>query len=251
MIAPAKAANGSRWQGRCNEEPRRGDATLSHNPRAKRFDKVGLMRFAPSRALFLLFTATALGACSGVFTDEPDGEVDGPDGVDPAIEEAFVPSQVQFRRLQAFQYRAAVRDLLGDAAAAAAAPPPDSALNGLDAIGASQLSLSTSDVEEYERSALAVTDAAFGATGGAELVGCKPKGVDDAACMREFAGRFGRRAFRRSLDGEELSRWTAVGVEAALAYGDFFQGARFVVAGMLQSPNFRYQVVGAPRGGLS
>ncbi len=60
--------------------------------------------------------------------------------------------------------------------------------------------------------------------------------------MNGFVERFGRRAWRRPLSADEQASWAAVGADAAAAYGDFYRGAAFVLAGLLQSPNFLYQI---------
>ncbi|MFN7132600.1 MAG: DUF1592 domain-containing protein, partial [Myxococcales bacterium] len=198
---------------------------------------------------FALITTLFAAGCTGVIDL---GETAGVPALPSpsAPERAFVPAPLQMKRLQAYQYRGAIADLLGEAAAAKAAPPPDTALAGFDAIGASQLALSTSDIQAYEKSALAVAEAAFAdVVRRRELVGCAPANAEDGACMSRFIARFGRRAFRRTLDDEEVARWRQVGVGAGKAYGDFHKGAAYAVAGMLQSPHFLYLVAsGTPEG---
>ncbi len=160
----------------------------------------------------------------------------------------FEPARLSIRKLLGWQYQASVHALLGPEAALVAIPPPDAAVNGFDAIGAAQLSLSTSAIDRYERSAHAAVKAALAVPARrAQLIPCTPESLEDSACLGEVVSRFGRRAFRRQLTDEELSRWVAIGKQAAVAYDDFARGAGFALAGMLQSPQFLYLVeVGEP-----
>jgi hypothetical protein len=155
----------------------------------------------------------------------------------------FAPAPLRLRSLVSWQYRNAVRDLLGDAAAAAVVPPPDSAVNGLDAIGAAQLALSAEAVDKFEKSAYLAAQAALAVPSvRATLVSCTPSAPDDAACLEQLVTSFGRRAWRRPLSSDEVAAWTAIGRNAGAAYQDFTRGAEFVIAGLLQSPNFLHQV---------
>jgi hypothetical protein len=66
------------------------------------------------------------------------------------------------------------------------------------------------------------------------LVQCNP---DDDSCAAMFVSTFGRRAFRRPLDEEELERYLQLFERG----GSFAEGVRLVIEGMLQSPNFLYR----------
>ncbi|NJK31374.1 MAG: DUF1595 domain-containing protein [Deltaproteobacteria bacterium] len=136
----------------------------------------------------------------------------------------------------------------GRQAALAASPRKDVALNGFDAIGAAQISLTSFDIDAYEQSAGAIAAAAVATPGVVEQYQkCTPQGIDDYECMRSFVAEFGLMAWRRPLDDDELNRWADVGLAAAMDLGAFAEGVEFVIAGMLQSPNFIYQVeVGEP-----
>lgn len=183
-------------------------------------------------------TATTFGGGSEASGGDEDGSIEG-EFAEPRI-----------RILLARQYLNALSDLFSPELAALATPRADVTLNGFDAIGAGQLSLTDADIDAYERSATAVAAAAVASP---ELLQpylpCVPAGPDDAACMRSFVEAFGRRAWRRPLDPAESGRWTNVGFTAALEFNSFERGLEFILAGMLQSPNFIYQVeVGEPVG---
>lgn len=159
----------------------------------------------------------------------------------------FVPATARLRRLLGYQYRNAVEDLLGSAAAEAADPPPDVPLNGFTSVGSATLAVSPLDVERYEQSAFAIAASAVYYAPASSLRVCAPVAYDDLACAQQIVATFGRRAFRRRLTPEEVSRWSNIFMEAAEAYGDFDFGLEYAVAGILQSPHFLYMIeVGEP-----
>lgn len=190
------------------------------------------------------------GSASGSATDvdTADSGDDGSDGGsdEGGVDADYEPAPVRLRLLLARQYVRSVRELLGDAAAGAVTPPTDVAINGFDAVGASQLSLSDAKVDAYEasgRAAAQLADASLLSSYHA----CAPTGASDDACLREFVTTFGRLAFRRTLIAAEIDSYTGLGLAAGTDLDDFDQGMRTVVAAMLQSPNFLYQVeVGEP-----
>ena len=203
---------------------------------------------AAAQQLGIGLAAAALAACIGDIGDRP-GESSGGDGDIPGIEtEGLVPASPRLRRLLTRQYVNSIRDLLGDDAALAADPPGDTALNGFDSIGAAQLALGDAAVQKYETSARGVAAAAMGDSAKLdELLGCTPTGPSDASCHGSFVENFGRLAWRRPLEAEEVSSYVSLAQAAASEYSDFYAGVEWAMAGLLQSPNFLYQVeVGVP-----
>jgi hypothetical protein len=186
-----------------------------------------------------LVLAQAAAACSGIIGDPNDLGSSG----DPGAPQTTALPQPRLRLLLARQYRNAVRDLLGDGAATAVAPPPDTEVNGFEAIGASQLAVNDDSVGKYEASAIAAGAAAMGDIDRINgYVDCAPAAADDAACHSHFIARFGRLAWRRALDDDEIARYTSIGVASAKAYNDFYAGVSYTIAALLQSPHFVYQV---------
>ena len=189
-------------------------------------------------------------ANSGGADGGEDAGMDGGDGPgdDEPISEDLEPAPARIRLLLSRQYVNAVRDLFGDAAADVAAPPGNTPLNGFDSIGASQLSLGDAEVDAFEASATLVADAALGEPAMlAAYGGCTPTGPNDEACLADFVSALGRRMFRRPMTDEELARYVGVGMTAAADYGDMLAGQRRVIATLLQSPYFLYQVeIGEP-----
>jgi hypothetical protein len=201
------------------------------------------MRWSASAVLGIGVIAASLVACIGNIGDRTDGKA-GDDGDVPGIEtKGLEPAPPKLRRLLGRQYINSVRDLLGDGAASAAEPPGDTAINGFDSIGAAQLALGDDAVQKYETSARGVAAAAMGDGAKlATLLGCEPSGPTDAACHESFVSRFGRLAWRRPLAAEETAPYVALAQAAATEYGDFYAGVEWAIAGLLQSPNFLYQV---------
>lgn len=177
------------------------------------------------------------GSGAGGGTEQPAEEIEQP----PL---PFAPAPLSVRSLLSYQYKNAVADLLGADAASVVAVPADTMVNGFSAIGAAQLALSSTAVRQFELSAHAAAEKAFGpaAPGRAARVPCTPTGAADEACLTTFIRSFGKKAFRRPLEDAEVAIYLTVGKEAAAAYDDFYRGAQFAAAALLLSPNFLYLV---------
>lgn len=183
----------------------------------------------------------------GASAGQDDGADDGMDGDDGEIPEELEPAPASLRLLLQRQYVGAIEDLLGPEAAAVAAPPENHAINGFDAVGASQLALGDAEIDAYEQSARAVAEAAAAAGTLSGWLACDPAVQGTDVCMEQVVGSFGRRAWRRPLTDEEIQRYAAVGTTAVADLGSFDLGLQEVVAALLQSPHFLYQVeVGEP-----
>ena len=164
------------------------------------------------------------------------GESD--DGGGPELPD-FTPGPPVLPRLTQQQYFNTIAALLGPGLPT---PPlePDTNPYLFFNIGAASTTLSENGVQQYETAADLFTTIIFTDPARREdLVGCLPAAPGDA-CVAQFLGKFGRRAFRRPLTPEETARW--LGMATELASGDPWQGLRHAVAGMLQSPHFLYRV---------
>ncbi|MFK8000858.1 MAG: DUF1595 domain-containing protein, partial [Polyangiales bacterium] len=83
----------------------------------------------------------------------------------------------------------------------------------------------------------------------AMVLPCSPSGADDAACFEEFVRTFGRRAFRRPLNDEEVALMMPLLGEAAVD-DDFKVAVDLALRAFLQAPDFLYRVeVGTPLDG--
>jgi hypothetical protein len=182
------------------------------------------------------------GAGTGSDPGGNPGAAGGGAGSDPL----FAPASAALRRLTAAQYQNVVRELLGPVELTVVLEP-DTVLNGFVEIASARATISPSALEKYEEAAFDLAAQALAATGRDTLVGCTPAGVTDAACTRDFITRFGRRAFRRPLSDEEITRYATIAEDAAVTLNDFYAGIEFAVAGILQSPHFLFRVeIGEP-----
>lgn len=191
------------------------------------------------KATLVRWTTTAwlaLAAC-GDPPDEPDPEPE------PPVESLITPAPGGLRKLTVHQYRATIQKLFGTAAAALVEAPTDTPEFGLDSIGATDHTITPAGVETYERTARLVGQAVVDdPEARANVMTCAPAGLSDRACYAEIAERFGRIAWRRSLDADEVERLVTVAVDAALARKSADLGVAAMVTVLLQSPDFLYQV---------
>lgn len=163
----------------------------------------------------------------------------------------FEPAPGGMRRLLRRQYVESIRYLLGDAAADAATPADDYPLHGFDAIGAAELALQASAVEQCEASARAVASAAISQPERlAAHVPCVTAGEPDERCYREVARELGRLAWRRPLIAGEVDALVGLATTARKWGGSFAIGLQHELMALLQSPHFLYLVeVGEPVAG--
>src|SRR4051794_18460014 len=153
----------------------------------------------------------------------------------------FVPQPASMRRLTQSQYWNTIDDLFGPGA-------PRNLLDtelpedGFFSIYAATKPTSPMGVEQYEKSALAISSWAFSdAARRTALAGCQ--GAMDASCAQAFITRFGRLVFRRPLTTTEVARYVPLFNTGA----DFWDGMQLIVGALLQSPNFIYRAeLGSP-----
>jgi len=154
------------------------------------------------------------------------------------------PAEPVLRRLTAEQYTRSMAILFG---ADIVVPPqlePDVALDGFYALGSSETSISPRGVEQYEVAAFAIAEQALTeAPIRSAIVPCSPASTTarDDACAAQFAAELGLRAWRRPVADAEVERLVAVAGGATDALGSFDAGLEYVVAALLQSPNFLFR----------
>jgi len=183
-----------------------------------------------------LFTVTIAG-CGGI-TD--------PSGLDKAAtldrdEPGVSLPEPTLRRLTQAQYSNSIRDLLGEGLIFPSNLEPDKSTDGLRAIGASLTTISPRGVEQFEDAAFDLVTQALDVDRDA-LIGCEPAEVVDDDCAREVITAFGRRAWRRPLDDDEISTLVSISATAAQTLEDFDQGLVYGLAAILQSPYFLFRV---------
>lgn len=187
-------------------------------------------------ALTLGMGALVASGCIGTIGEgtEETGTVD-----DPICSGQAHATAVPLRRLTRSAYDNTIRDLLGDDAHPAESFERDERVAGFyDNMLAS---VSEGLVDNYLRAAESL--AARAAENLETLVLCDP--ADGTSCAHQFIRTFGRRAWRRPLEEDEVARLSAL-FETG---DDFADGVRLTLQAMLQSPYFLYRVeLGGPPG---
>lgn len=152
-----------------------------------------------------------------------------------------VAPQVVLRRMTHSQYNHTVRDLLGDTTSPASQFPPEDYVNGFKN-QYQALSVSPLLAEAYGLAAERLAANAFRRGDSRGLIPCPPSSDGAAACRTRFIEAFGRKAFRRPLEPEEVARYQGIfRVEK-----DLLRGAQAVIEAMLQSPNFVFWLEQTP-----
>ncbi len=188
-------------------------------------------------ALVLLGAAPASG-CNGVIGSGGDP---GGGTVNDRVAAELCVVDTPIRRLTRFEYNNTVRDLLGDNSNPADVLPPEEEVAGFNNQAGA---LTTSDllVEQYLKVAEGVSARAIGNMD-ALMEGCDPASQGSDACALSFIERWGRRAYRRPLEQEEVDRLQDV-FDWALTdpdLGTFEDGIQILIEVMLQSPSFIYR----------
>jgi hypothetical protein len=152
--------------------------------------------------------------------------------------------KVAFRRVTESQYRHAIADVFGRDVTINARFEPEQRQDGLQAIGNSQLSITTTGLEQYVAVARAISDQVLSEENRDRIVGCKPAapGAADAACAETFIKARGRQLFRRPLTREEIDRRMAIWKAGAEQSGDFHKGLRLSLSSLLMAPEFLFRV---------
>ncbi len=182
------------------------------------------------------------GTGPGTMTGGPGSGTGSGTGSTTGGPDAFHPAPPALRRLTVAQYQNSVRDLLGNAITLPSDIEADTSISGFASVAASRTALSPHATEQFETAALAVSHQALADTATrASLVKCTPTGPTDATCASQFITSIGRRAWRRPLTPDEVSRYAGIVTSAGMVLNDFFKGAEYALAGILQSPYFLYR----------
>src|SRR5262245_48647453 len=152
-----------------------------------------------------------------------------------------VVPRVVLRRLTHSQYDRTVHDLLGDTTNPARQFPPEDFVDGFKN-QYQALSVPPLLAEAYSLAAERVAANAFRRGDSRGLIPCKPSSFEDAACRVQFIEAFGRRAFRRPLEPEEVAHYEVL----FKGEKEFLKGAESVIEAMLQSPSFIFRLEETP-----
>lgn len=201
------------------------------------------------RWILPLLVATTAG-CTGdlrIFADRaPQSGHLGDDPTNPTSTtdpDTFEPAAPAMRRLTESEYRSTVDDVLGVGFLVPEVLPPDATTNGWTSIAMSSITVSPSAVDQYEVAAFQIAEAVIGTpTRRNAIVGCDADDVANMACMRNMVEDLGSKLWRRPMSEAEIDVYAQAGFAAAQTLGSFDEGAKFALAGLLQSPNFVYHI---------
>ena len=148
------------------------------------------------------------------------------------------PGPAPLRRMTRFEYGRTLSDLTGVPASIADQLPPDEETLGFDDI-ADAYSVSTLHAARYLDVAEQAADALVAdAVRLKAVAGCDPSS-GDAGCLGDFIAGFGRRAWRRPLEPDELAAMQQIYTDTADPGAK--DGVAGLVAALLQSPQFIYR----------
>jgi hypothetical protein len=212
--------------------------------------------FGKAVRLGLLAVMPILGACSGSIGDAPDFSWGrGPGGTTTAggtgtgggitVGAGYAPlvaAEAPMRRLTQQQYKNTIADIFGADIKLNLPLEDDESTAMFMSIGASRVGTSDRGVEQYHDAAFDIaTQVLQHAANYESLAKCSPQTSSDP-CIGTFVKTFGQKLWRRPLSSDELSRYTAIAGAAGSDAASLQLGMKYVLATMLQSPNFLYLV---------
>jgi len=159
---------------------------------------------------------------------------------------AIQPGRTPLRRLNHSEYDATVRDLLAAAPQSQSFPPDEQGAgfsNNADALTVSSLL-----AEGYLNAAKGMATSAVAQLD--MLSSCDSVALGEAVCAERFVRDFGKKAFRRPLAEEEVTRYVAL-YKVGRDGGTYQDGIATLLQAFLQSPHFLYRVENAPAAGAS
>lgn len=202
------------------------------------------LRLTAAMALGGCYSGLGAGGAGGGGGDAGDGTADdggsgADDGDDTGVPSCADPSVgiTDLRRLTASQYNHTVRDLLGITDDVAVDFSPDERIGPFHSNVAAPVG--DLQVEQYMDAAEEVASMSIEDLG--SLLPCDPTAAGEDECAAQFIAAFAPKAYRRPLAADEITALQQVYADGR-AQGDFTNGIRLVVQGILQSPFFLYHV---------
>jgi Protein of unknown function (DUF1592)/Protein of unknown function (DUF1588)/Protein of unknown function (DUF1585)/Protein of unknown function (DUF1595)/Protein of unknown function (DUF1587) len=147
------------------------------------------------------------------------------------------------RRLTQEQYKTIIADIFGADIKEQGRFDPDVRESGLLAIGTTHVSVTPTNLEQYDTLARNIAAQVLDAQHREILVGCRPASAAaaDDTCARAFFSTVGRQLFRRPLTDTELNAQVRVAAEATKELGNFYSGLEASLTTMLESPRFLFR----------
>ncbi|MES1205847.1 MAG: DUF1592 domain-containing protein [Pseudomonadota bacterium] len=184
-----------------------------------------------------------LAACTGKV--DPAGSVGGGGGAggpgSPPSAQPITVGPSGLHRLSRTEYDNTLADILGDTTRAGYGALPEDVHDPFDNDYATQV-VSGALIGAAETLAASAAARALGDPARRDaLVGCKPSGPNDRACLESFVRRWGRRALRRPVTDDEVAAYLGLATFSVEA-NDFYTGVGLVLTAALQDPSFLYRV---------
>jgi hypothetical protein len=154
-----------------------------------------------------------------------------------------VAGPVAMRRLTQEQYRQIIADVFGPTVRLGGRFEPDVREAGLLAVGASQVSITASGLEQYDSMARAIASQVVDENHRELLIPCQPASATapDDACAKQFLAKVGRLLYRRPLTDKELTAQVAAANAATVKVKNFYTGLGLSLAGLLEAPQFLFR----------
>lgn len=184
--------------------------------------------------------ALALAACSQADMGTKTATTTSKEAV--ASNTVVAGGPVVMRRLTQKQYEQTIADLFGKDIIVGGPFEPDQREAGLLAVGAGQVSVAASGVEQYNKMGRNIAAQVVDEKNRTVLIGCTPANAKqpDDACAKQFLARVGKFLYRRPLTDAELNSRVVAANEAAKLRGNFYLGLETSLATLLVSPQFLF-----------
>ena len=154
------------------------------------------------------------------------------------------PNEVAtIHRLSPAQYRSIIAEVFGPTITIAGRFEPDIRADGLLAVGAGQISITATGLEQFDSMARSIAAQVVDEEHRGTLMPCKPEveTAADHACASQFLSEVGQLLYRRPLTQQEIQTRVAAAAMATKTSGNFYSGIAFSLAGMLESPPFLFR----------
>jgi hypothetical protein len=150
---------------------------------------------------------------------------------------------VVVRRLSQEQYHTIIADVFGPGMKIGGRFEPVPREEGLLAVGAARVGLTTSGFEQYDAMARTVAAQVVDPVHRKVLIPCKPaaENAPDETCAKQFLSQAGELLYRRPLNEREITLQLKAANQAAATLKSFYSGLESSLALMLVAPQFLYR----------
>jgi hypothetical protein len=147
------------------------------------------------------------------------------------------------RRLRPDQYRRVVADVFGPMIKIEGRFEPDLRDNGLFAVGAGHVGVTSTGMEQYDAMARGIAAQVVSKEHRGTLIPCAPRSAiaPDDACAAEFFAKAGLLLYRRPLTQDEFKAAVMLANLSTQRLQNFYSGLEMSLAGMLESPQFLFR----------